>query len=77
MRFTRLESVPRVVVWSTKGDRLLVGCNDGKLRVLDFDTLDVVGEKPGLNGRVHVLARDSRRECEVLLGGAGVVTVGW
>lgn len=77
MRFTRLESVPRVVAWSAKGARLLVGCNDGKLRVLDFDTLDVVAEKQGLAGRIHVLVPDPKSEREVLLGGAGVVKRGW
>jgi WD40 repeat protein len=76
MRFTRLESVPRAVAWSAKGDRLLVGCNDGKLRVLDFDTLDVV-EKQGLEGRIHTLVPDSKGNREVLLGGAGVVKLGW
>jgi WD40 repeat protein len=77
MRFTRLESAPRVVAWTAKGDRLLVGCNDGKLRVLDFDTLDVVAEKPGLEGRIHALVPAPKSEREVLLGGAGVVKLGW
>lgn len=77
MRFTRLDSVPRVVAWSAKGDLLLVGCNDGKLRVLDFDTLDVVGEKQGLDGRIHTLARHPKTEREVLLGGVGVIKLGW
>ena len=52
MRFTRLAGETAVVAWSPAGDRLLVACNDGKLRVLDFDTLDVVdGSSPGLEGR--------------------------
>ena len=72
VRFARLESVPRVVVGSAKGDRLLVGCNDGKLRVLDVDSLDVVSEKQGLEGRVHALALIPKSDREVLLGGAGV-----
>lgn len=77
MRFTRIASVPRVVAWTAKGDRLLVGCNDGKLRVLDFETLDVVAEKPGLNERVHALVPVPKSEREVLLGGAEVVKLGW
>jgi WD40 repeat protein len=77
MRFTRLESVPRVVAWSAKGDRLLVGCNDGKLRVLDFETLDVVGEKQGPEGRIYALVPVPKSDREVLLGGVGVVKLGW
>lgn len=73
MRFTRLESVPRVVAWSSNGNRLYVGCNDGKLRVLDFETLDVIGEKQGLEGRIHTLIPDPADDRTVLLGGAGVI----
>ena len=77
MRFTRLESLPRAVAWSAKGDRVLVGCNDGKLRVFDFDTLDAVAEKAGLEGRIHTLAPDPKADREVLLGGAGVAKLDW
>jgi len=55
MRFTRLPSIPRVVAWSKQGDRLLVGCNDGHLRILDPETMEIVSDKPVLQGRVHVL----------------------
>jgi WD40 repeat protein len=77
MRFARLESAPRAVVWSVKGDRVLVGCNDGKLRVFDFDTLDAVAGKAGLEGRVHTLAADPKTDRDVLLGGSGVVKLRW
>lgn len=77
MRFARLGSVPRAVAWSAKGDRLLVGCNDGILRVLDFDTLDVIGEKQGLGGRIHTIVPDPKAARDVLLGGSGAVKLGW
>ncbi len=77
VRFARLDSVPRAVAWSADGDRLLVACNDGKLRVLDFDTLDVVTEKKGLDGRAHALARHPKADRAVLLGGVGVTKLGW
>ena len=77
MRFARLDSVPRAVAWSAKENRLLVGCNDGNLRVLDFDTLDVIGSKEGLEGRIHTLVPDPKAERDVLLGGAGAVKLGW
>ena len=77
VRFARLDSVPRAVAWSADGDRLLVACNDGQLRVLDFDTLDVVSEKNGLDGRAHALARHPKADREALIGGVGVMKLGW
>lgn len=77
MRFTRLDSVPRIVAWSSNGERLLVGCNDGKLRVLDVETLDLIHEEQGLEGRIHALAPNPGAEREVLLGGASIVKLDW
>lgn len=73
MRFAKLESAPRAVAWSAKGDQLLVGCTDGRLRVLDFETLDVVGETRALEGRIHALARDPRDDRTLLVGGNGAI----
>jgi WD40 repeat protein len=77
MRFTRLESVPRAVVWSPDGTRLLVGCNDGKVRVLDPDTLEVASTAKGLDDRVHTLIHDPKGKSRVLVGGAGIRGVEW
>jgi WD40 repeat protein len=77
LRFTRLDSVPRAVTWSATGDQLLAACDDGRLRVIDFETLNVVSEKQGLDGRVHVLVRHPKADREVLLGGDGVTKRGW
>lgn len=77
MRFKKLESVPRAVVWSSDGTRLLVGCNDGAVRVLDPDTLEVVADKRVLEGRVHTLARPPKADREALAGGDGVKRCEW
>lgn len=55
MRFARLPSIPRTLAWSAKGGHLCVGCNDGRVRILDFDALDVVKVHDGNVGRIHEL----------------------
>jgi WD40 repeat protein len=60
VRFARLPSVPRAVAWPTE-NRLFVGCNDGSVRVLDTETMEVVNEKRGLEGRIHVLIPTPQR----------------
>ena len=38
MRFARLESVPLCLTWSRDGRRLVTGCADGAVRVIDPQT---------------------------------------
>ena len=56
MRFTRLSSVPRSLAWSRDAKTLLVGCNDGRVRIIDADSLQIAEELDGLVGRIHDLA---------------------
>ena len=75
MRFARLDSAPRAVAWSPSGEKLVVGCSDGKVRVLDFDTLTVVMTKPALAGRIHALT--VKASAAVVAGDGGAVTIEW
>lgn len=77
MRFVRLPSPPRVVLWSPNGDRLLVGCNDGMLRVFDPDTLTLLVEKRALPGRIHSLAVGAEHHETLVAGDSGPVRVAW
>jgi WD40 repeat protein len=77
VRFQKLESVPRALVWTPNAPRLLVACNDGTLRVLDADTLEVISTSKGLDDRVHTLVHDPSNKSRVLVGGAGVRVVEW
>lgn len=70
MRFARLPSVPRVVAWTKDGRELLVGCNDGVLRTLDADTVEIVAEQRGLSGRLSTITVNATRQ-ELLLAGEG------
>ncbi len=72
VRFARLDSAPRAVVWSPDGARLLVGCTDGKMLSLDPDTL-AVAERGALPGRIYTLAVDSRNGNVLIAGEAGKV----
>jgi WD40 repeat protein len=55
VRFARLPAVPQSVLWSPSGDRLLVGCNDGVLRVLDPETAEVTQELGGPPQHIYTL----------------------
>ena len=55
MRFVRLPSAPRSLAWSPDGTQLYAGCNDGRVRVVDPITAEVVAEYPGLRSRIHAV----------------------
>lgn len=75
VRFTRLPTRPLAVAWSPAGDRLLTGGADGRLLVLDPDTLDVLKETAGPGGRIHTLVPGPGRE--LLVGGTGLGRLDW
>lgn len=56
LRFVRLDSTPRCVTWSADASQLLVGCNDGNIRVINWENLESVNEVKGGVGRVFELA---------------------
>ena len=68
MRFARFASIPRTVAWSPAGDRLLVGCNDGCVRVLDPDRIEVIETLDGIEGRIYELVIDPASN-RILIGG--------
>lgn len=70
VRFARLVQVPLSLAWTPDGKQMVVGCDDGHLRVVDPDTVKVVAEYPALSGWVHTLAAHPTRR-EVLAGGTG------
>jgi len=73
MRFCRLDAAPRAVAWSPDGERLVVGCADGKVRFLDPDTLAVLDEAAGIAGRIHAVAVAPGRGGTLVVGEDGGV----
>lgn len=65
MRFARLDSPARCVAWSADGRQILVGCSDGRVCRIEFDSVDVFLLNRKLNGRAHVMLFGS----PVLVGG--------
>lgn len=56
VRFARLTSQPVAAAWSPDGGRLAVVCRDGRVRVLDPDTLQVLRDLRAVDGRAYSLA---------------------
>jgi WD40 repeat protein len=77
VRFTRLPAKPLALAWAPTGDRLLVGCDDGRLRVLDPDNLEVTGEWAGPGGRVYSVVPKPGPGRELLAGGTAVARFDW
>jgi WD40 repeat protein len=71
VRFTRLTSVPRAVVWSADAERLIIGCNDGKVLILDWESMELVEEADGLVGRIHELVLDPASKFLLVAGERG------
>jgi WD40 repeat protein len=56
VRFARLKSVPLAAAWGRDGRALLVACKDGRLRVIDPDTMEVRREAEAIDGPAYSLA---------------------
>src|SRR5262245_52524163 len=69
VRFVRLKSVPLAVAWSADGEKVLASCKDGRVRVIDPDTVEVLEERKGIDGVAHSLA--GAKDGSVLGGGQG------
>jgi WD40 repeat protein len=69
VRFARLTSAPLAVAWSRDGKTLAAACADGRLRVLDGETLESIAEQPAIDGRAYSIAAP-RKESSFVVGGA-------
>ena len=69
MRFARLgRVVPLAVDWAANGQTIVVACDDGHVRLIDPDTVEVVADLPAIDGWAYALAvhPDGR---QVVVGG--------
>ena len=69
VRFARLDTVPVAVEWSKDGNRILTACKDGRVRVIDPETMDVTATQQAIDGVAYCLA--VAPDGHVLVGGRG------
>jgi WD40 repeat protein len=74
VRFARLAHEPLCVAWTTDGSAILVGCVDGKVRALDPDTVQGIGEKQVFPGWVYSIAVSSSGKDMLIAGEGGQLT---
>jgi WD40 repeat protein len=55
VRFAKIISMPRTAHWSADGAKLYVGCDDGIIRVIGYDSMQVEGEFAGGVARITQL----------------------
>ncbi len=70
VRFAKLPSIPRAIAWSQRGDRMFVGCDDGQIRVLDPDNVEILKTLEGPKGRIFELLVDATGK-RLLVAGQG------
>ena len=56
MRFARLPSPPLSLAWTRDGAVIVTACRDGRLRVIDPSTVEILEDLPALDGVAHSLA---------------------
>ncbi len=71
MRFAKLASIPRTLAWSNAGDRLYVGCNDGHLREIDPDSMEIQRQFEALGGRIYETAIEPSGQSILVVGETG------
>lgn len=69
VRFVRLTSAALDVVWLMDGSAIVVACEDGRIRLIDPDTVEVTREFLALDGWAYSLAVHPR-DHSLLVGGA-------
>jgi len=70
VRFRKLKSIPLAVAWLPDGSHLVVSCEDGNLRLVDPDTVEIVQEIPAVSGWAYSLAIHPT-DGSLLVGGRG------
>ena len=56
VRFARLPSTPLAISWNQDGSLILAGCEDGKVRSIDPDTVEIVDTQQGTKTWAYALA---------------------
>lgn len=76
VRFARLPAVPLDVAWSRGGEELVAGCDDGRVRRIDPDTVEILDTIDTLEGRVYAVAAGHLDGSCVVGGTSGIRRIG-
>jgi len=70
VRFARLSAEPLDIAWTPDGQRIIAACNDGHVRVIDPQTVEITADVPVIDGWAFcvAIASDGRH---ALVGGEG------
>ena len=71
VRFAKLESEPLAIEWTADGARAVVSSVDGKLRVIDPDTVELLTTLPALDGWAYTLLRAPQTNTFLVAGNGG------
>lgn len=75
VRFVRLPSSPTALAWTPSGSHVLAACEDGRLRAVDPQTIEVVELAPGLKGVAYAVAALPDGSGAVLAGAGGQLRI--
>ena len=75
VRFIRLPSPPTALAWTPSGSHVLAACEDGRLRSVDPQTIDVAELAPSLDGVAYAAAALPDGSGAVLAGAAGQLRI--
>ena len=75
VRFARLPCAPLALAWTKDGGRLVCSCTDGRVRVLDPDTVQIISEHAALDGWAYSLALAPDDRFAVVGGPGGALKV--
>jgi WD40 repeat protein len=70
VRFTRLAARPLSVAWLSDGQRVAVGCEDGRVRILHCETLELVSDQIAAEGWIHDVETAHGADETVAAGGS-------
>ncbi|MEQ8785853.1 MAG: hypothetical protein RIC55_06125 [Pirellulaceae bacterium] len=73
VRFARLPAEPLAIDWTPDGSRLLAACTDGRLRVIDPDSVEMVHDLPALDGWAYTVAASPDGEFALIAGSLGQI----
>ena len=75
VRFARLNAKPLSIKWMPSGDRIVAACTDGRLYLIDPDTVEIVDSAPAINGWAYCLAIHPTSNEIVVAGSGGQIAV--